>query len=70
MTEAEATFIDRLWSTGAMNENNWKQYLEKVKLEANRDTAVFDAYDNSFKARLRRSREKLRRQLLAGPKAE
>ena len=67
LTESEKVFIDRAWATGALNKKNWDHYLEKVALESDRDNAVFDAFDNSFKARLRRSREKWRRRLLYPP---
>ena len=67
LTEEERQFIKAAWASGQLNEDNWDWFLENVRNEPDSNTAVKNALDNSFKARLRRSRTKWRRQLLTPP---
>ena len=67
LTEEEKQFIRDAWASGQLNEENWDWFLENVRNEPDSNTAVKNALDNSFKARLRRSRTKWRRQLSPPP---
>ena len=63
LTQQDKRLINHVWATGQLNEENWDWFLENLSNEPDPTTAVKNALDNSFKARLRRSRTKWRRQL-------
>ena len=64
ITEEDWQFIENAWASGQLNEENWDWFLKNIRNEPDPKTAIKNAFDNSFKARLRRSRTKWRRQLL------
>ena len=63
LTQQDKRLINHVWATGQLNEENWDWFLENLSNEPDPNTAVKNALDNSFKARLRRSRTKWRCQL-------
>ena len=67
LTSEDKRLIENAWASGRLSEENWDWFLENVRNEPDPNTAVKNALDNSFKARLRRSRTKWRRQLLTPP---
>ena len=67
LTLEDKRLINHAWASGQLNEENWDWFLENVRNEPDPNTAVKNALDNSFKARLRRSRTKWRRQLSPPP---
>ena len=67
LTEEDKQLIDRAWSSGQLHHGNLDQFAERLRNEPDPKTAVKNAFDNSFKARFRRSRTKWRRQLLTPP---
>ena len=64
LTQEDKRLIESAWSSGRLHKENWDLFLEDLSNEPDPNTAVKNALDNSFKARLRRSRTKWRRQLL------
>ena len=64
LTQQDKRLINQAWATGRLHKENWDLFLEDLSNEPDPNTAVKNALDNSFKARLRRSRTKWRRQLL------
>ena len=67
LTQEDKRLIESAWSSGQLSDENWDFFLERVRNEPDPTTAVKNALDSSFKARLRRSHTKWRRQLLTPP---
>ena len=63
LTQEDKRLIESAWSSGQLSDENWDFFLERIGNEPDPTTAVKNALDSSFKARLRRSRTKWRRQL-------
>ena len=64
ITDEDWQLVENAWASGRLHKENWDLFLEDLGNEPDPNTAVKNALDNSFKARLRRSRTKWRRQLL------
>ena len=64
ITDEDKQLINTALQSGQLSDENWELFLDRLQNEPDPASAVKNALDNSFTARLRRSRTKWRRQLL------